>query len=182
MAKLVSKTYGEALFEIALEKNAVDGLAEEVKAVSRALADNEELTKLLNHPKVAKEEKLKVIENIFKGRVSDDLTGFLVLAVNKGRQEDIQDIFEYFTDRVREYNNIGVACITTPAQLSENEKEKVLQKLLATTEYTGFEMNYKVDASLIGGMIIRIGDRVVDSSIKTKLEELTRSLKKVQLA
>ena len=56
-----------------------------------------------------------------------------------------------------------------------------MEKLLKTTDYVDFHMNYNVDESLIGGMIIRIGDRVVDSSIKTKLDELARDLKKVQL-
>ena len=56
-----------------------------------------------------------------------------------------------------------------------------MQRLLQTTKYESFEMNYLVDASLIGGMVIRIGDRVVDTSIKTKLYELSKSLKKIQV-
>ena len=110
------------------------------------------------------------------------MTGFLVLVVDKGRQRELTDIFEYFTDRVREHKNIGVAHVSTPVEMSDAQKEQVLKKLLATTKYTDFEMHYKVDESLIGGMVIRIGDRVVDSSIKTKLEDIARSLKNVQLA
>ena len=74
MAKLVSKTYGDALFELALENNQLDSLLEEVKAVSLAIAENEDLTKLMNHPKIVKEEKIKVIEDIFTGQVSRDLS------------------------------------------------------------------------------------------------------------
>jgi F-type H+-transporting ATPase subunit delta len=58
----------------------------------------------------------------------------------------------------------------------------VLSRLLATTGYVDFEIDYIVDESLIGGMVIRIGDRVVDSSIKTKLDEFAKDLKKIQLA
>jgi F-type H+-transporting ATPase subunit delta len=57
-----------------------------------------------------------------------------------------------------------------------------LSRLLATTGYVDFEIDYIVDESLIGGMVIRIGDRVVDSSIKTKLDEFAKDLKKIQLA
>ena len=57
-----------------------------------------------------------------------------------------------------------------------------MKKLLETTEYETMEMNYTTDSSLIGGMVIRIGDRVVDSSIKHKLNDLTRDLLKIQLA
>ena len=63
----------------------------------------------------------------------------------------------------------------------EDQKAAVEKRLLATTKYVKFEMHYDVDAALIGGMVIRIGDRVVDSSVKTKLYDLTRELSKIQL-
>lgn len=181
MAKLVSKTYGDALFELALEQNAVDELSKEVQAVSEALRENEELMKLMEHPKIVKEEKLQIIESIFKGRVSDDLTGFLSLIVSKDRYGEIFAIFDFFMSRVREYKHIGVASVTTAVKLKEKQKKAVVERLLATTGYESFEMNYAVDAGLIGGMVIRIGDRVVDSSIKHKLEQMSRELMKIQL-
>lgn len=181
MAKLVSKTYGDALFELALEQNAVDELSKEVQVVSEALKENQELMKLLEHPKIVKEEKLQIVENIFKGRVSDDLTGFLQLIVNKDRYGEIYAILDVFMARVREYKHIGVASVTTAVELREEQKKAVVDKLLATTEYESFEMKYAVDAGLIGGMVIRIGDRVVDSSIKHKLELMSRDLMKIQL-
>ena len=58
MAKLVSTTYGDALFELALEMNQVDAFQEEVKAIMEALEQNRDLTKLMNHPKITKEEKV----------------------------------------------------------------------------------------------------------------------------
>ena len=71
--------------------------------------------------------------------------------------------------------------MTSAMELSEKQKENVKARLLETTEYEQFEMHYNVDAAIIGGMIIRIGDRVVDSSVKTKLEKLTRELSQIQL-
>lgn len=62
MAKLVSKTYGDALFELALEQDVMDELSKEVQAVSQALRENEELMKLMEHPKIVKEEKLQIME------------------------------------------------------------------------------------------------------------------------
>lgn len=181
MAKLVSKTYGDALFELALEENAVDMLAEEVQAVSEILRENEDLLKLLNHPKISKEEKLQIIENVFKGRVSDYLTGFLKLVVNKDRYQEIPAIFSLFLDKVKEYRNIGVAHVTTAVKMNDVQKKQLIKRLLDTTSYQSFEMHYEVEEELIGGMVIRIGDRIVDSSIRTKLEEMSRSLMKIQL-
>ena len=67
-------------------------------------------------------------------------------------------------------------------ELNEAQKSAVCAKLLETTSYREMEMHYQVDEALIGGMVIRIGDRVVDSSVATKLEELKRQLLKIQLA
>lgn len=181
MAKLVSKTYGDALFELALEQNAVEELSEEVQVVSEALKENEELMKLLEHPKIVKEEKLQIVESIFKGRVSDNLAGFLKLIVNKDRYGDIYAILDVFMDRVREYKHIGVASVTSAVELRAEQKKAVEDRLLATTKYESFEIKYAVDEGLIGGMVIRIGDRVVDSSIKYKLELMSRDLMKIQL-
>lgn len=181
MAKLVSKTYGDALFELALEENKIDSLQEEVEVVLVALAENQDLAKLMNHPNVSKEDKVQVIENIFTGRVSAELTGLMHMLTEKGRYAEIDDVLEYFLNRVKEHKNIGTAYVSTAVELSDTQKKAVEKRLLETTKYVEFEMHYSVDADLIGGMVIRIGDRVVDSSIKTKLYDLTRELSNIQL-
>ena len=186
MAKLVSKVYGDALFEAAQETKCLDETFEQVLALQEILKEHEDLIQLLNHPQVVKEdgiaEKIQIIDSIFQGRVSDDMMGFLTTVVEKGRQGDIPAIFEYFITTVKEYKKIGIAYVTSAVPLSEEQKAQVTERLLTTTRYVEFEMNYEVDPSLIGGMIIRIGDRVVDSSIKTQLYELKRQLLDVQLA
>ena len=181
MAKLVDKTYGDALFELALENNQTDTYLDECLGILDVLKENEELLKLLTHPKISKEEKEKVVENVFKGRVSDDITGFLLLILKKDRQAMIPEILEYFVDRVKEHKKIGVATVTTAVPLSEAMKKSVEDKLIATTEYVSFEMNYLVDKDIIGGMIIRIGDRVVDSSIRSKIDAMAKELYEVRL-
>ena len=70
----------------------------------------------------------------------------------------------------------------TAVELREEQKQALVKRLIETTKYETMEMNYATDSSLIGGMIVRIGDRVVDSSIKHKLNDLTRDLLKIQLA
>lgn len=181
MAKLVSKTYGEALFDLAVEEQQTDALAEEAKVVLEAFRENPELSKLLNHPKIVKEEKVSVIENIFKGRASDHMVGFLTLIVEKDRHNELEEIIQYFLDRVREAKNIGRAYVTSAIPLEETQKEQIRQKLLHTTKYTEFEMIYNVDKSLIGGLIIRVGDRVVDSSIRSRINNLSRELSNISL-
>ena len=181
MAKLVSKTYGDALFEVALEKNQLDAFLEEVKAAKAAMEANDELFKLMSHPKIVKEEKVKVVTEIFSGKVSEELVGLLRMIVDKGHFAEVISVLDYFIEQTKEYKNIGTAYVTSALELSDAQKAAVLKRLLDTTKYVEFEMHYKVDAELIGGMVIRIGDRVVDGSIKNKLFDLTRELSKIQL-
>ena len=81
MAKLVSKTYGDALFELAVESNQLDSFLEEAKGVLSVLESHDELNRLMNHPKIVKEEKIAALENIFKCRIKDELVGLLRMLV-----------------------------------------------------------------------------------------------------
>ena len=176
MAKRIAATYGDSLFSVALEQNKIDEIYNEVLSVKEAFADNDELTTLLNHPRINKDEKIKVVENIFEKYVSREVLGFLVTVITKDRIKEISDILQYFIVKVKEYKRIGTAYVATPMELSDDMKKKVHNKLIETTSYKEVEIQYTVDPSLIGGMVIRIGDRIVDSSIKTKLQALTREL------
>lgn len=182
MAKIVAKVYSDALFDLALENKQLEQVAEEVQVLKDALAQNTELLQYLNHPKVSNEEKIQTIENIFKGRFSDTTVGFLVIIVTKGRYNELRGILDYFLNEVREYRKIGKASVTSATELTEDQKQKVVDKLLASTDYVEFMMDYKIDPSIIGGLIIRIGDRVVDSSIKSKIDLMKKELMKLQLA
>ena len=182
MAKLVSKVYGDALFEAAMERDMLSPVYEEVQSLQTILMENADFVQFLNHPQIIKEEKKKVVEAIFSGKLSDGLLGFLVTVIEKGRQNDMIPICDYFTDRVKAYKKIGVVKVTSALPLSEDQKKRVEERLLETTGFVSLETEYAVDESLLGGLVIRIGDRVVDSSIKTRLEEIRRDLMKLQLA
>ena len=179
MAKLISKTYGDALLEIAKEEKKVDLLLEEVTAVMAILKDNPEFSKLMNNPRISVDEKQTVMSNVFEGRISNELMGFFSMIVNKGRYDHIDEILTYFQDEVKKIKGIGVAYVTTPLELSDAQKKNVEKKLLETAGFKQMEMHYDIDSELVGGMRIRIGDRVVDSSIHTKILKMQQDMMKV---
>ena len=182
MAKLVSKTYGQALFELALEENALEQILEEEAFVKEVFAENEDLVTLLNHPKISKDEKIQVVENIFKSKISDTMVGFLVTVVTKERYDELNNIFQYLEEKVKEYKTIGVVSVTTAVELTEEQKVQLTNRLLEVTSFKQLEFNYEVNPDIIGGMILRIGDRVVDSSIRTEIDQMAKSLSKIQLS
>ncbi|MBR3824759.1 MAG: F0F1 ATP synthase subunit delta [Lachnospiraceae bacterium] len=181
MAKLISKTYGEALFEVAMEGQKTDLFLQEAQDILTILDENPDLDKLMKHPKVSRQEKEAVLDNVFLGNVSREMTGFMKLLINKDRYSELPKIFGYLIERIKEERKIGTAYVTTAVELTAEKKEAVKNRLLETTEYKTMEMVYEVDEAIIGGMIIRIKDRVVDSSVRTKLEEMKKQLLQIQL-
>lgn len=182
MAKLISKTYAQALFELAVEENKSLEILNEVTELLEVIRQNKEFERFMNHPKIPKEEKLQVVKNIFDDRLSKEIVGFLITIIEKDRYSEIQAILFEVIESIKEYNNIGTAYVTTAIALEDKEKNNIENRLLATTKYKTIECNYAVDKSLIGGMVIRMGDKVVDSSIRTKLEKLERELLAIRLA
>ena len=181
MAKLISKTYGDALVELAVEENEIDSLSQEILKLLTVLEENPEFLTLLNHPRISVEEKTTVVKNVFSGRLSEEMVGFLTIIVIKGRSSSLKEILVYFLDRVKELKGIGVAYVTTPLELSDSQKKEIEKKLLATTEFKEMEMHYQLEPKLIGGMQIQIGDRVVDSSVLTLIQKMQQNLLKIQL-
>ena len=149
MAKLIAGTYGDALFELAVEQNLTDSLMQEIDFLQTVLKENSDFEKILMHPEIPKQKKLQLIENVFKGRISDALTGFLRIVVTKGRYENLPDIFAYFIARVKEYKKIGIAQVVSAIPLRDEQKQKIEQKLLETTHYETMEIDYKVEESSI---------------------------------
>lgn len=181
MAKLVSQVYGEALFGLAVESGKLAVFSEELEAVLQILQENPQYRAILEHPQVNGPEKLEVFDRVFAGRVSDEVTGFFHILLQKGRFHDLEAILAYFQEKQLEHDKIGVAWVTSAVELSGAQKKKIADRLLSTTDFVSMQMHYETDPALIGGLKIRIGDRVVDSSILNKLNGMKSELLKIQL-
>ncbi|MCR4650995.1 MAG: ATP synthase F1 subunit delta [Lachnospiraceae bacterium] len=181
MAKLISKTYGDALLELAVEEDKLDTIASQIGTIKDILDANPEFGVLMNNPRIDLDEKLKVVKEVFEGRAEEEIVGFFNMIVAKGRYSQIDEILCYFLNEVKALKGVGVAYVTTPVSLSDVQKKEVEAKLLKTTKFRSMEMNYIIDESLIGGMQIRIGDRVVDSSVRTKINKMQQQLMGIRL-
>ena len=182
MAKLVSKVYGDALFSLALEENQVDDLWKEAAMMREALDSNPEFMSILSHPELTMEKKLALLQDVFQKGLSQNMMGLLNVLVKKGRIGEILSVLDYFMEKVMAYRKIGEVKVQTPMPLSEEQREKIENKLLEVSEYETLSVDYQVDESLLGGIVIRIGNRVLDNSIRSKLDAMTRDLSKVKLS
>ena len=176
MAKLVSKVYGDAYVSVVSEKNNLIDALEEIKSVKNILLENVEIIELLDSPKMDDEEKINFIKGIFENHISVDSMGFLLTIIEKKRQAELLPILDYVIDCVKELLLIGKATVTTALPLDDSKKERIVDELLKSSHYKSLEAEYVVDESIIGGIVIRIGDRVVDSSVKTRIDKMRKML------
>ena len=181
MAKLVSQGYGEALFGLARDGGRLEQFSEELEAVERILEQNPDYRALLEHPQLDEPEKLDVFDRVFQGRICGELTGFFHILLKKGRFRDFRAIRAWFVQKRLEHDRIGVAYVTSAVALTGEQKRKIEDRLLATTDFVSMQMHFETDPELIGGLKIRIDDRVVDSSIQSRLNDLKDRLMKIQL-
>lgn len=181
MAKLIAQTYGQALYELASERDRMPQFFEEAQALRAAFTEGDEFRMFMKNPRITQEEKRQVLESSLKGRISDDMVGFLVVLNHKERFGHVVEILDWFIERVREKEGIGRASVSSALELSDAQKQSVREKLLATTSFREIDIDFETDPSLIGGIVIRVGDRVVDGSLRHRLGDLKRSLAQIRV-
>lgn len=181
MAKLVSKAYGEALVQTANEKGHGREMLDEAVVLLDIIRNNPELKVLMSNPGINDEEKQGILKDVFEGRADEQMYSFIRVLFDKGRYADLEAVLEYFIDEMKDSLGIGTAYVTTAVVLDASQRLAIEEKLRATTDFKSIEVKYSVDESLIGGMVIRIKDRVLDSSVKTRIANMERELQKLQL-
>ncbi|MBO8138132.1 MAG: F0F1 ATP synthase subunit delta [Desulfotomaculum sp.] len=171
----VARRYAQALYEIAQEKQGLDALEKELKGVTAVIEGEKGLQKILFHPQITAAEKKDVLTQLFKDRVSETTMNFLYLIVDRHREMFITDIVEEFINLANEARNIIDAQVISARELTAGQKKSLADVL---NRLAGKEVSpeYKVDPSLIGGVVVRIGDKVIDGSVKHKLESLKQRL------
>lgn len=181
MVGLIAKRYGTALFELAVESDKIAAIEEEVIAVKQTLVEQNEIINIMNHPKITTDDTVKMVEDIYKGKISEELMGLIVLLVKKKRQTYMVDVFDAFLQLVKEHNNLVIANVTSVKELTDTQKDELVSNLKKTLN-KDIEVKVNVDKSIIGGLIIRIGDKIIDNSIKGKMKRLSSELAKIQLS
>lgn len=171
MAKLVSKRYALALFEAGLDLNKTQIFNEELGVLKEILNNEKEFIKILNHPKISKKEKHLLIDELFKGKISDEIINFLYILIDKRRESYIFDIMENYKELFNEKENILRVVATTAVPMKEESKIKLVDVL---TKKLGkkIELSNKVDNSIIGGVLLNIDNKQIDGTVKGQLEAI----------
>lgn len=170
----VGNVYAEALFTLCRETDSLDAVHTELNACAAVLAANPELLQLLSVPTISTKEKLTMTERLFAG--NEIVVSLLCLLVERNRIRYLQDVTEAFNADYQDAKNYAEMTVTTAVPLTETLRERLRAKL---EEKSGKQVKLieQVDASLLGGVMVRYGNTVQDNTVKTKLASLRQQLK-----
>jgi F-type H+-transporting ATPase subunit delta len=168
-----ARRYAEAALEIGRADGTLDRWERDLDRLSAALADDQ-LRTLAEHPAVPFAEKERVIRRV-AGDVSPEALNLVLLMIRRGRPRAIPRMVEHFASLVRRERGVSLAEVRTALALDDSQRDAVVERL---HELTGDEIqiNEVVDESLIGGITVRIGDRLYDASVRSRLERLRARL------
>lgn len=171
-AKKVADRYAKSLMETSVEQNNVETIYNNMKGIKETL-ENRDMKLLLKSPIINTEKKLSALKAVYESKVDPLTMNFLSLVVKKGREGYLPEICNAFVDQYRSKNNIASAKVITATKLTEEKLNSI--KTSMNISATKLEIEEEVDASLIGGFILVMGDKRYDASVKHKLNKLRKS-------
>jgi F-type H+-transporting ATPase subunit delta len=174
LASSAAKRYAQALFSLGTERGTLDAWQSDLTLLAN-LAGEDRVVTYLTNPSVTTERKLATLESALDANVQPEARNLVKLLIERDRAAMIPEIKEIFDDQVRAERGIVVADVTTAEQLTDAERELVRRKIEALTGKT-VELALRIGPEIIGGIIIRIGDQVIDGSVRNKLDKMRARL------
>lgn len=171
MYEYLDRRYALALYEVAKEKNKVDEYINDLREICDLIENNKDFYEVVKHPQISTKNKKRTFINIFKGKIDEELLSFLLILIEKDRILYLREKLNEMEKIDLERKNILSAVVKTAVPLLESEISDLQEKL--EKQYNKkIIMTTEIDKSLLGGVYVRVGNDVIDGTIKSKLEEM----------
>jgi F-type H+-transporting ATPase subunit delta len=172
----VAEPYAEALLELAKSNGSLKETTNDMNIVTQFLANSSDLKKFLGNPLITNEAEKTVVKDLFGEQIDGSTLKFLLLLVDRGRIEVLDSIAQKFLELSYKQDSIEIAKITSSIQLSADQQQSIAEKLKTITGAKQIKLALKVDPQLIGGFTIEIGSKMIDTSIRGQLKQISSLL------
>lgn len=169
----VAKRYAKSLIDLSSEKGLLDTVANDMKLLASVCEQNRDLAALLASPIINGDKKLNILKKVFGEKMNKLTVTFFEIITKKGREAYLEVIAKEFTRQYKEMKGIQTAVITSAVGLDDKLRSEVYN-IIRKSAQSEIELVEKVDRSLIGGFVLRMGDKQYDASIASELKRLTR--------
>lgn len=167
----ISKIYADALIEL----GDFDETLKELDIITEIYSNSKDLVQILESPTVSVEKKFLIIDEVFSKDINEKMRNFLKVLAEKKRFNEFSNIKEAFSNEVDKIKNIKRIEVISAIELNEDKKQAVIRKLKEKLQKE-IIANWNTDKSIIGGLIIKIDDNVIDTSLKNKLKNLSKNI------
>lgn len=174
---LAGNRYAKSLIGLSVEKNELDVIYNDMVLIASTIESSKDLSLLLKSPVVKTDKKQEILTAVFNKNTSELTNSFLMLISSRKREGLIGDIANAFINQYKIIKNIIVSEVTSAVKLDDSQKKKILQ-LLNTDESSKVEVIEKIKPEIIGGFVVRVGDKQIDASISRKLDDLKQDFSK----
>lgn len=171
MYEYLDKRYALALYQVAEEKGKVEEYLQDLREVVNLIENNQEFLQIIKHPQISSTRKKQTFIKLFKGKVDEELLSFLLILIEKDRMLYIREKLNEMEKIHLERNNTLIANIKTVIPLTKDEKDTLKIKLSKKYDKK-ILLNEEIDESIIGGVYVRVGNDVIDGTVKSKLDEM----------
>lgn len=178
MINVIASRYAEALFQVGEDTNSTTKLYEELKAVVDILKSNQDFYSVLKSPLVGKLDKKSLVEKVFAGQISANLNNFLKIIIDRDRVSAIEAVEKSFKELLNEKNNVIEGIAITAVAMDENEI-KALEAKLSSKYNKNVTLENQVDQSILGGVLVRLGNEEIDGTVKSRLAKMKDQLSQV---
>lgn len=175
--KKIARKYSNALLEMALEKDVVSKVYDDLTFVCETLNSNKQLEEVFYNPVISINDKKDIIEKLFSVHVDKITLDFLFLLIEANRTEALNEVLNQYSASFNEYNNVVKPVVISAVELNENQKSRIIEKLQNKMTKT-IQPEYQINPEIIGGLVIEINDMTIDCSLKTKFENMKKQLTK----
>lgn len=163
-------TYANSLIEA---DNNYDKILKDLQSVSEIVQESKDFAEIMSNPTIATQIKNEIVNEIFDNKISDKVINFIKILADKKRFSELDEITEAYSNKVDEINNVKRVEVISAVELSTTQKEKAIEKLQNRLKKNVI-VNWTQNKDIIGGLIIKIDDNVIDNSLKNKLEKLSK--------
>ena len=169
----VAIRYAKAIIDLAIEQNSLEDINNDMELFVRTIKANPQLHAVLANPIIYHDKKIKILEQLFGGKVTKLTIDFFKIMINKGRAEVLTVAAQEFLNQYDVKKNIIKATVVSAAALSEENKNTIIAELKESTGGT-IKLTAKVDPDLIGGFVLTVGDKQIDTSVAASLAKLKK--------
>ncbi|MQS74987.1 ATP synthase F1 subunit delta [Companilactobacillus halodurans] len=171
----VGKRYSKALFEVAQEQDSIEEMLEDLKSLKQVYEENPSLSFALAGRSISRTEKLKILDTL-KSQFGSLMQDFLGLVFNNNRMDCIIEIADAFINKYDEENGIVEATVTTSIDLGDAQAQNLESVIKKRFSVNKVNLTKIVDSKIIGGVIIRVGDEVIDGSVIKRFNDIKKTL------